>query len=192
MILTFSFSGGVGHELSIQWYRNDVALTDGTFGSVTITGAQVELVGSAGVMTAILTIENPTLAYSGTYKLTVTDNDLVECVLTSANLDVTVTGACELVITEQPASQEVAETGTLTLAVVATGGVGSLTYQWRLNGVALEDGPSVIGTISGANTDELEVTGVTPSAAGDYTVDVLDDGLADCSVTSDEAEVTVT
>jgi sugar lactone lactonase YvrE len=80
-------------------------------------------------------------------------------------------------ITSQPVSQSVAAGGNAAMSVAATG--GGLSYQWKLNGVA----------IPGATASSLNVSNATSAAAGDYTVDITNSAG---SRTSNPARLTVT
>ena len=72
------------------------------------------------------------------------------------------------VITSSPTDTSVNGGDTIDLTAAATG--SNLTYEWRINGVALRDG----GRISGANSPKLKVTGAKATDAGTYTVAVSD------------------
>lgn len=67
-------------------------------------------------------------------------------------------------ITTQPASVATNRGGPATLTVAATG-TGTLTYQWRLNGVS----------VTGATSSTLALLNVQPATAGNYTVVVTND-----------------
>ena len=82
------------------------------------------------------------------------------------------------VITAQPSSQSVAAGSSVQLSVVASA-VPAPTYQWYLNGSAL----------NGATSSVLSLTNVQMADAGDYTV-VVSNLLG--SVTSNKATLTVT
>ncbi len=68
-------------------------------------------------------------------------------------------------LTSQPVSQSVTEGATVTFAVTATGSPAP-TFRWRKDGVDLVDG----GTVSGAGTATLKLSGVTLGQAGRYSV----------------------
>jgi hypothetical protein len=181
MILTFSFEVVSGHTITIQWYKDDVAVADGTFDGVVV----------AGSTTNTMTITDPTTAWDGEYYAIVTDST-AECTTQTDPVDVTVPNVeCALAITTQPVSEEINEGATLELTVAATGAVGTVTYQWYLDGVALEDGPSGAATISGATTATLTITDFTVALEGNYTVILIDTNFADCSVESDAATVSI-
>ncbi|HVU35449.1 MAG TPA: MBG domain-containing protein [Opitutaceae bacterium] len=69
------------------------------------------------------------------------------------------------VITAQPVSQSATYGGSVSFTVTATAS-GTLSYQWRKGGVPLVDG----GTVSGASTATLTVSGISATDAGDYDV----------------------
>jgi hypothetical protein len=72
-------------------------------------------------------------------------------------------GSSSLVITQQPQSVTVRATDPVQFSVTATGD-GTLTYQWRFEGVALSDG----GVFSGVHTDTLSISSVECADAGRY------------------------
>lgn len=82
-----------------------------------------------------------------------------------------------LVISSQPVSQAVPSGGEATLSVVA-GGIGTLSYQWRLNGQDIQN----------ATEPSLHLRNVTPEQAGLYSVTAC--GAYGC-VTSLEATLAV-
>ena len=86
-------------------------------------------------------------------------------------------------ITTQPVSQtnQVGSTVTFTVAAV---GQTPLAYRWQKNGADLSDG----GTVSGAQTDTLTLTGIGELDEGIYTVGVTN---AAGGVLSDQAFLVV-
>ena len=70
----------------------------------------------------------------------------------------------DITITGQPTSQTLCVGNTATFTVTATGNIAS--YQWRKGGIPLSDG----GSISGAATATLTITGITAGDAGTYDV----------------------
>ncbi|MFN7140559.1 MAG: immunoglobulin domain-containing protein, partial [Limisphaerales bacterium] len=84
-------------------------------------------------------------------------------------------------ITAQPQSQTRDPGDNVTFTVAATG-TGTITYQWRKNGVNLSNG----GRISGANTSTLIISALQASDVGAYTVRLTDSAGA---VTSAEAQL---
>jgi len=72
-------------------------------------------------------------------------------------------------ITTQPVSQTVNPGTTVQFTVAATG-TGTLTYQWRKDGVNLSNG----GKISGATSTTLTVSSAQQSEVGNYSVAVTD------------------
>jgi hypothetical protein len=178
MTITFAYQGGGEHDITIQWYHDGVALVDGTYGDVVISGAT----------TTTLTILNPDASYDGEYWATVTDNDVAECVIETDHVEVV---NCRLEITIQPISQSVEEGGTLELSVAYSGGIGVVTFQWYLDGSPLTDGISGGATVNGATTDTLTITTITTDFDGDYTVVITDPGAPECSAESNAATVDV-
>jgi hypothetical protein len=75
-------------------------------------------------------------------------------------------------IISEPQSMLVNAGGRAAFSVTASG--SSLSYQWRLNGVNLTDGPSVFGSTS----PELTLSNVFGASAGGYTVIVTNIGGA--------------
>ncbi len=86
-------------------------------------------------------------------------------------------------ITQQPASQEV-EVGELVVFVVGAEGF-MLDYQWRKDGVILEDNEHIIGSQSPV----LVILKATAADAGDYDCVITD--WFGCTITSDPATLTV-
>lgn len=76
-----------------------------------------------------------------------------------------------LAFTRQPTALTIVDPGeTVTLSASATGS-SAIAYQWFKDGVALADGPG----ISGSQTAELTLTGVTASSSGEYTLRITND-----------------
>ncbi|HXJ61550.1 MAG TPA: immunoglobulin domain-containing protein [Verrucomicrobiae bacterium] len=74
--------------------------------------------------------------------------------------------------------------GTTAVFNVFAGGTEPLRYQWRKNGIALADGPDIVG----ATTATLTISNVSVADAGSYTVAITND---QGSVTSAVARLTV-
>ncbi len=137
---SFSVSA-TGSGLSYQWKKDGVDITD----SGNISGATG----------ATLHIAPATLADSAAYHCVVTG------VCGTANSDIAgLTIKPSLAFTQQPEAV-LAGLGENASFSVAVSGEAPFTYQWRKGGVDLTDG----GSISGAQTDTLQITGV---ASGDY------------------------
>lgn len=132
--------------LGYQWIKDGVPLS--TSGNV------------AGANTATLTLSNVLAADAGWFSAVVT-NAYGSVTSSVANLSVVV----DLTITSQPADRTNAIGATATFAVQATG-PGTITYQWKKNGVNLTNG----GAISGATTTTLTVTNIFGADAGGYSV----------------------
>jgi hypothetical protein len=122
--------------LSYQWRRNGVALAGGT-GAAFVTS-------EAGVYE--VSVENE--AGRDTSRL------------------VTVSVPKPVVIVQQPVSQTVAAGRRVAFKVVASGtpgaGQGALVYQWRKDGVVLEE---KAGSVEGVQTDTLVLPSVDPGSA---------------------------
>jgi hypothetical protein len=109
---------------------------------------------------------------AGTFSATIPCNDTVTYTTTAAALSF---DRQPPAISDQPDAASVTVGRDATLAVAA-GGVGSLTFRWRKDGVDLVDGPTPHGSvISGAATAILTVGHAQ----------VQDEGLYDCVVTDD-------
>ncbi|MFM1769796.1 MAG: hypothetical protein RJA22_2325 [Verrucomicrobiota bacterium] len=93
-------------------------------------------------------------------------------------------GAVPPVIATAPASQSVQAGDSVALAAAVTGSP-AMFFQWRRDGVNLQDGVGV----SGARSPRLVLTGVQPAQAGNYALVVSN---ASGVVTSPEAAISVT
>ncbi|HWX19002.1 MAG TPA: LamG-like jellyroll fold domain-containing protein [Candidatus Binatia bacterium] len=144
-----------GCSITYQWQAG--AIGSGVYTNLADGG---NLFGSA---TPTLTITNLQLAQTADYALV------------AANGSGTITNVTTLVvqpaiITTQPQSEILYPSGTAHFLAAATG-VGTLTYQWQTNGVALTDGPTGTGsTISGSATNTLLVSNVGSADAANYTL----------------------
>ncbi|MEY2408983.1 MAG: hypothetical protein QOF48_1653, partial [Verrucomicrobiota bacterium] len=134
--------------------------------------------GYAGVTTTNLAITGAQGTHSGLYTL-LASNSAGFAISTGALLTVVTSPN----ITNQPASQNVVAGTTVNLSVGALG-MGTLSYQWRLNGNNLTNG----GNISGATTAALRLTSLGATQAGAYSVVITN---VAGSVTSADAVVTV-
>jgi len=141
----------------LQWRKDGVALLDG--GNI------------FGATSSTLTISNVQGTDAGSYTLMATNalgsaaSRAVQLVLLPA-------------IQTQPSSQHLAPGGNATFNVMATTSVGSLTYQWKLNGTA----------IAGATSATFAVANVQAGNMGFYSVTV---GNSNGTVDSDMAILTI-
>jgi hypothetical protein len=87
------------------------------------------------------------------------------------------------VIVQNPRAQQLYTTRPATFTVSATVS-GSVSYQWKKDGVALTDG----GNVAGSTTATLKLSSVSAADNGNYTVDVANNAG---SVTSEPANLTV-
>lgn len=136
------YTNPAGEAISVRWYRNGVALSDGGQYSGTSTNS--------------LSISGVTAADAGQYEVRaslVTDPTQT----TSATVNVVI--ATQPTITNQPSNGSVCEGQGATFGVTAIG-QGTLSYQWFQDGVA----------VSGANAATYNITNVTPARAGKYFV----------------------
>ncbi|MFZ9870871.1 MAG: immunoglobulin domain-containing protein [Candidatus Kapaibacteriota bacterium] len=160
-----AYSNPAGETLDLQWFRNGVALSNGT----SSTGSSI-----SGANSTMLTITNATAADAGTYML-MASLDLNPAIFGEASTTVTVGTTPS--ITAQPAAAEVCA-GEAVSMTVAADAQGTVMYQWYQDGTA----------IPGATEATLEVAAATAARAGEYTVEV---STACGTVTSDAATLTV-
>ena len=97
--------------------------------------------------------------------------------------DISVTPVNLPAIPQPPISQTGLAGGNVTFTAAAAG-TPPLAYQWRTNGINLANGSGV----SGATTNVLNLTGITPANSGNYTLVVTN---AYGSITSSVATLTV-
>jgi gliding motility-associated-like protein len=108
---------------------------------------------NVGSNSPTLSLAGVTPAMAGNYDVFIS-NSCGNVTSTVAVLTVNTTPA----ITDQPDNLTVCSGANASFSVTATG--GNLTYEWRRNGVA----------VPGGNSATLNLTGVTPAMAGNYTV----------------------
>ena len=113
--------------LTYQWYANGTPITGATAASYAAPGTL------ANGTSLFVVVTGPTAEYAASNPVTLT---------------VTGSGSGAPVILRQPASQTVALGATATFDVYAAGS-GQLTYQWYLNGTAIQ---GVAGTATAATT----------------------------------------
>jgi metal-sulfur cluster biosynthetic enzyme len=138
-------AGGAG--LTYQWRKNGVAITGATNASYTFT----PLVP----------------ADTASYTVVVTGT----CGSSVTSSAVAIVPNAPTVVTAQPSSQTICALNTATFNVTATG-TGTLTYQWRKNGVA----------IAGATTASYSIVNAAVGDAGNYDVKVTGACGSDSSV----------
>lgn len=80
------------------------------------------------------------------------------------------------IFTTQPTSQQVS-TGTTVVFSATVTAPSAPTFQWQKNGLNISNG----GTISGATTNTLTITGATPADAGTYTLVATNSVASDTS-----------
>lgn len=142
--LTVTATGG--GTLAYQWRKGGIAI--------------------AGATSSTYTIATTATTDAGSYDVVVTNS---AGSVTSAAATLTVTSASGVpVIAAQPASQSVALGASVTLTVSVTGS-GTMTYQWRKDGVAITGANGVSYTIASAKaldagTYDVVVTNATGTA----------------------------
>jgi|GEM_PF-1039523 len=132
-----------GDNLTYQWKKDGINVVDG--GNI------------SGATTANLSIINTTLTNAGSYTCSISG----ECGFENSNiaqLDIEPT----TVITLQPLDANGCEGDNISFSVLASG--AGLSYQWQKDGINLADG----GSVSGALTQNINITGVVASDAGSY------------------------
>jgi hypothetical protein len=161
---TFSIVG-TGTGITYQWKKDGVVLSDG--------GAIV------GSQNATLSLSTTTSSDAGVYICEVNG----VCTPKAISSGATLTLATGSTIITQPVSKIICSGNSNVFTCNATG--GSLTYQWKKDGVILTDG----GSISGSTTFSLTLTGVSSADAGSYVCEVS----STCSATliSNPATLTV-
>ncbi|MCG8700239.1 MAG: immunoglobulin domain-containing protein [Bacteroidales bacterium] len=132
-----------GDNLSYQWKKGGVSLSDG--GRIT------------GTNTTTLNIANAVLTDEGSYTCEVTGS----CGTAISNIAFVEVRATTS-ITQQPVDITGCNGDNVNFAVVADG--HNLTYQWQKDGVNMADG----GSISGANSNFLSISGIVPADAASY------------------------
>ena len=152
---SFSVSAtGLG-TLTYQWFKDGVAISGATNSTYSISGV--------------------TSSNAGNYSVEVTGT----CgSATSNNASLTVTVVNPPVISSQPASASQCAGNNVSFSVTSSVSAGSMTYQWKKNGV----------NISGATASSLTLNNISPSDVANYTVDVT--GLGG-TTTSNAASLTV-
>lgn len=157
--ITFSVTATGTSPLYYQWYKDSVPILEATQDTLTLGALTPE--------------------HTGDYSVTVA-NECNTALSTEAHLQVGPT------ISLQPSSQ-VAQVCDSALFSVAADGVGTLQYQWRLNGMPLADG----GSYSGVNTPALLILPILYPHEGNYDVVITDDCGPSAAVTSAAANLKI-
>ncbi|MFN8343112.1 MAG: PKD-like domain-containing protein, partial [Cyclobacteriaceae bacterium] len=130
-----------------------------------------------GATNSTYTISSLATSDAATYTVDVVSGGVCANTVTSANA-IVVVHTPAAISTQPTASQTLCVGSVLSLSVVATGS-GTLSYQWKKDGVA----------IVGANSATYSKPSATTSDAGAYTVDVTTSGVCANTVTSSVATV---
>lgn len=140
--ITLSVSA-TGSNLSYQWLRNGISISDGG--------------GITGAATSSLVIDNITPVFSGYYSCTVT-----------GSCGTSVTGAIPVLvnspvqINEQPQNLIRCEGESVLFSVAVTG--DSITYRWEKDGISLADDSRINGSASSL----LLINNINAADAGSY------------------------
>ncbi len=173
--VTFTGSAAGDTPLTYQWFKDSVALADGTTGSGSIV---------SGAFNATLSIANLSAADQGSYSFTVTN---MHSSATSSSASLTVINPVS--ISSGPTSQTANFGDNVVLSVSAVGG-GTLSYQWQKGGVNLSN----TGNITGSTTSSLTVSSVASTDAQTYSV-VVSNGAssnsASATLTVNDPAITV-
>ncbi|MEA4846301.1 MAG: immunoglobulin domain-containing protein [Clostridiaceae bacterium] len=161
----FTVTAAGSSTLTYQWKKGGGNLSDGD--------------RISGATTATISIAGTVKADEGSYTCYVTDG---ASGVTSSAAILTVNLVAPS-ITTQPSDRTISEGGNTSFTVAATG-TTPLSYQWKKNGSDLSNG----GSISGATTATLTITGVQMTDAGSYTCYVSNDAG---NMTSASATLTV-
>jgi len=147
---TFRVTATAPGTLSYQWKKNGTDI--------------------AGATSATYSTAAATLADTAAYSVVVTstlNSATLSTTSSAGNLKVNIAPS---ISTQPVASQTIVVGGNATMTVAAAAGVGSsagtLSYQWRKGTTSLTNG----GTIGGATTASLTITGLTVADTGSYTV----------------------
>ena len=161
---SFSVTASGEGPLTYRWYHGLTPLSNGG-----------DILGATSNQLQISNVES---GDAGDYTVTVTG----ECgAVTSSAAMLTV--KAPTVITDQPDAASVCPGTTASFSVTASG-EGPLTYQWYHGSTPLSNG----GDILGATSNQLQISNVESSDAGDYTVTVT----GECgAVTSNAATLVV-
>ena len=162
--VTLSVSALGDAPLSYRWKKNGATVTD---------------LNALGVTSATLTITNVSQANEGSYTIDVT-NAVGSVTSETAVLVVLYPPA----ISEHPTNQTGIAGTTIQFSVTATG-ANPLSYEWRRNGIPLDDGESV----AGSTEPTLVLSAISQADAGTYSVVVTN---VAGTVVSSNAVLTVT
>lgn len=133
-----------GENLTYQWWRNGVVLSNG--------------VKYSGVTTSILNITGVTETDEGSFQCIVTGT----CGQEYSDPGLLTVNALTLIVTHPVALIEKCIGESITLDVVANG--TNLTFQWKKDGTDLTDNAN----INGSNTPNLTINSSSPSDNGNY------------------------
>lgn len=152
--VTFSVVANGTGTLNYQWRRNATPLSDGPTG----TGSEI-----LGAHDASLLVSNISASDVGSY----------DCIVTAGcgsagSSAATLTLGTPLTISVQPTPVTLCPPATAHFSVTAVSPANP-SYQWRKNGLPLNDGKTPGGSIvAGAKTTDLVISGTSAADAGNY------------------------
>ena len=169
-----------GGALSYQWYRFSGGVTN-----------------AVGVSSQTYVVASLSGTDTGSYFCAVTNVGLLGAVSTNSfYISVNTTPTPPFFTSKPPVTTNGTVGGKLTLAAVASG-TGPLTYQWSYNNNPLTDGAPVTGNagdlsvVSGSQTANLTVTGLSTNETGNYSV-LVTSGATGLAYNTTNATVAVT
>ncbi|MCF2874440.1 hypothetical protein L1265_06990, partial [Tenacibaculum sp. Cn5-1] len=173
--LSVAASGGVG-SLTYQWQS-----------ATSLAGPYSDVTSGTGGTTASY---SPVTSTEGTlYYQVVVSNAGTGCTSVTSNKSTVIVNQVPTIDTEPAASMTVCKDGTVTLSVAASGGVGSLTYQWQ-SATSLAGPYSDVTSGTGGTTASYSPVTSTEGTLY-YQVVVSNAGIGCTSVTSSKSTVTV-
>lgn len=180
--ITSSFTSGTG-SLSYQWYRVGVGAISGATGT-SLTVSNVDSLNGVQYYCEVLFNRSGRTA------------NAINSPLRSNTVTLTVRPV--ITITQQPTSQSSSTTSSAIFAVAAAVNNGTnsqLSYRWKLNGIALNNGANTITggsfNASGVTTPTLTISGTT-SGQYEIAVDVSHPSAVNSPLQSNEINYTVT
>ncbi len=170
----FTVNVGGTQPITYSWKKNGSPLADGPTGS----GSTV-----SGASTTSLTITGLSASDGGNYDVS-GGNSVGIYSSSAATLTVN-----DPAINSQPIASQTLNAGQTATMTVGAFGSGTITYQWKKNGVSLADGPAAGGgVITGSTAATLSISNLRLADASSYTVVVSGSGP---SVTSSNSVLNV-
>jgi large repetitive protein len=168
--LTVATLGGSGGALTYTWEQSTDNVTFGAATGATSSTTYTPSSATAGIMYYRVSVSD---AASGCQSITSTVS--------------TVTINPDISISAQPAAVVECVSGTLPMSVTASGGVGTLTYQWEVS----TDGGSTYTAVTTGGTSATYIAPSTAPGVTHYRVAISNAGNGCQSITSTATTVTV-